>query len=428
MSLRQDAMKEQFGAAVSPIAFLSLATLSQAGAALTQQGIPVLGVFLAVEYHLSLTQMGAVVSAVFFGMMLSGIFTGMIVDHIGSRRALLVGSLLLSSAAVAIGWIQSLPELLGLLVLLGVFLAVVSPAGSKAVLTAWPVRDRGLPMGIRQTGVPIGALLAAAILPSLAPRIGVHAVFWGFAVVLLGTGWSFASVLPKTPPRSALHPKPTGVTRRELRRLLIPGVCNFLLGWSQYDLVTYSIPMLHGVYGLSLATAGFLLAVAQFGGILGRVGFGALSDRLGGRRDRVLAALSASATVLAVVLAVLPPHVPIAALFILWFCLGIGMVGWNALALTWSGESLPVEHAGVALSLSASCVMAGAVVAPPLYGRVVEASGRFQSGWLLLSAALLVATLLLMWSTRHSRPSPLTRRSEPRSTDTPPAVEVDTPR
>jgi MFS family permease len=398
-------MPEKTAGRSGPIAFLTLATLSQTGVSFVQQGIAVLGVFLAAAYQVPVTQIGTFVAAISLGWMVSAIFMGMLVDRVGPRSLLFCGAVVMAGVAAGLGWIHTLPIFYIMLFVLGCSLAAAPAAGTKAVLSAWSAYRRGLPMGIRQTGVPLGAMLAALLLPLMAGIVGVHVLFWGFAVILLAAGWAFGSVAPQARlPRGTPAAQPS-VHRAAIKRIVLPGICGFLLGWGQYDLLTYSIPWLHDNAGLSIAAAGVALALAQVGGALGRIAFGIVSDRLSGKPERVLAVLAAAATGLAMALAFLPPHVPAVLLLGFWLCLGLGMVGWNALMVMWAGERVPIAHAGLAMSATASFVQGGATVAPPLFGWVLALTGRFQVAWLMLAGALLLATALL-WTTtlRHHPP------------------------
>jgi predicted MFS family arabinose efflux permease len=178
-----------------------------------------------------------------------------------------------------------------------------------------------------------------------------------------------------------------------------------MLGWGQYSLATYTIPMLHAD-GLTVAAAGILLAVAQAGGAAARMLLGHLSDWLGARRELVLMGTAACGAALACVVAILPPHVPGVVLTALWFLLGASMVGWNALLLTWSGERVSMHNAGAAIGLTTSAVLAGATVSAPAFGFIVERSGGYRTAWFSLAAVLAGAALLLWaqqgWSAREA--------------------------
>lgn len=396
---------------------LAAATLSQFGASVTQQGTIVLGVFFAAVYSLNLPQMGAVVSSLTLGWTCSGLFVGTLVDTYGPRRVLFVGTLLLSVVAAAVAVTDSLPVTIVLLFTLGLALGTVPLSGTKAVLMAWPREQRGLPMGIRQMGVPVGALAAALGLPTLAAHFGLHPLYWGFAALLGVCGLAFCAVLPRyehAPRRQARSASKTPLLRHEAGRLVVPAVSGFLLAWGQYVLLTYTIPLLHRDDGLSLTLAGFVLAVAQVGGAGGRILFGMLSDRLGGRRDPVLLGAALAATLLACVLAVLPGHVSALLLAPLWLVLGMTMVGWNALVLTWVGERVSMSNAGAAMGITTSAILLGATISAPIFGLIVQVGESYRLAWLVLAGVLGTAALLL-WSQGRRE----SRRAETRAAQRP---------
>lgn len=395
---------------------LATATLSQFGASVTQQGTIILGVFFAEVYSLTLPQMGAVVASLMLGLVVSGLYVGVLVDTYGPRRVLFVGTLLLTVLAAAIGAIHSLPATVILLFLLGVVLGVVPLSGTKAMLVTWPREQRGLPMGIRQMGVPAGALAASVALPALAARLGVYPLYWGFAVLLAVCGLTFCAVLPpyESYERNTrrIEVEAPRRLRHEARGVVVPSLCGFLLAWGQYMLITYTIPMLHSDARISVPLAGLILAIAQMGGAGGRILFGALSDWLGGRRDVVLMTAALGATLLACGLAALPRDVSVLVLLPLWLAMGVTMVGWNALMLTWAGERVSLGNAGAAMGLTTSAILFGATISAPVFGLIVQASGTYRAAWLTLAAILCAATLLLWTEARREARRAATRQVE----------------
>lgn len=387
---------------------LSSATLSQFGASLVQQGTVVLGVFFASTYHLTLSQMGAVVASMTLGLMLSGALLGPLADRWGPRRLLLRCTVVLLCATVALAFRSSLVLTVALLFTLGLALGGIPLAGTKTMLALWPRERRGLPMGIRQMGVPLGALAATLALPALAVRLGLHPLYGVFAAVLVVCELMFWALLPsQVGPGATRAP---GAGWQTARAVLGPSVTGFLLAGGQYSLLTYSIPLLER-RGDSLALASGLLAVSQVGGALGRMALGAISDRAGGRREVTLAAAAAMGVVVALILANLPRATPIAALFALWFCAGIAFVGWNALALTWASERTPQERAGSAIGLTTSAILGGASVSAPLFGLIVDHSGAYHDAWGALALALAIATGLLIYYARHPLEAPEGRKT-----------------
>lgn len=391
---------------------LTFATLSQAAVTFAQQGIAVLGVFFVAAYHLTLPQMASVVSTVTLGWMLGGPVMGSLVDRLGPRLVVLSGTLAMSLTAAAIGSTRSFQLTWALLLVLGLSIGAAPSAGTKAVLMEWPAEKRGLPMGIRQMGVPAGSMVAALLLPTLAAAYGLHGVFRIFAAILLVCGLGFSAVLPPNRHGAGERARRPARLRYEVRGIAAPALCGFLLAWGQYAVLTFTIPMLHGVSGLSVPLAGAILAAAQAGGACARIAFGAVSDRLNGRHELVLSAVAALATVLALIVALMPTHAGVPVFLPLWFALGVAMIGWNALLLTWAGERVSIANAGTAMGLTTSAVLLGASLSPLLVGRLVEATGSFRVAWLALSGILCCAALLLWMACRRSSRAPGRARLE----------------
>ena len=228
--------RENFPAKVGPLSFLGLALMSQTGMSFVQQGLMVLGVFFAAAYHLNLTAMGLITTALSLGVMVSMVFVGLMVDRIGPRMVLFWGTLLMAAFTAALLVVHSYASLLAVLFLVGMSLAVAPSAGTKAVFSAFAGRPRGLVMGIRQTGVPIGAALAAFLLPRLVPIFGLSPVFALFSVVIMM--WSLDLI---TLPSENLGPA-----------LAIFSAALFLVDYVWHGIDSF------GLAGLSLVAVGFV--------------------------------------------------------------------------------------------------------------------------------------------------------------------------
>lgn len=391
-------------------ALLTTATFSQLGASVMQQGTVVLGVFFAAAYQLNLTQMGALLAAMSLGQTLSGFGVGQLVDIWGPRKVLFFCTLNMCAATATIALNPGLIATGALLFVTGLALGAVPLSGTKAVLVMWPRERRGMPMGIRQMGVPLGALLASLALPTLASHVGVAPIYGGFTALLAVSGLLFCAVLAPQPIRpTRLQAR---LARGEANRMLTPAICGFLLVWGQYTLLTFTIPMLR-TYGLSLFLAGGLLALAQVGAAVARLALGAISDRMGGRRENELLGITLVSVALCVTLTALPPHLPLLALATLWLALGASFVGWNALALTWAGERVSQAHAGTAIGLETSAVLCGATVTAPVIGAIVQLTGTYRAAWLTLAVVLGAAAVLLWMEKRRPEPA----HAEPQLTD-----------
>ncbi len=384
-----------FHARVGPAPFLTLATLSQAGASFVQQGIVVMGIFFASQYRLSLAEMGLVTTALSLGITSSMVVMGAVADRVGPRRLLFYGTIGMSLLSLALLRQSQFSALLLILFSLGVMLAAAPAAGTKAVFTAFRDGPRGMVMGIRQTGVPLGALLAASLLPRLAGGShGLRPTFWLFAVELLFLGWAFSGVMQSGAAASASHRPHLSLS--VVGRIWRPALVSSLLVSGQYLVLGFSLADLRQTHGIGLATGGLILAMAQLGGGVGRVLSGLVSDRLGGRRPPVIVGCAFIGATMALVVAIMPTRVSVVWLAMVWFFLGLGAVGWNALTITWAGESVPPQHSGFAMSAVGTSAFLGSAVFPPLFGALIDATHQFNLGWALLGI-FLAAVGVMTW-------------------------------
>ena len=70
----------------------------------------------------------------------------------------------LGSSLLLTNIVSGFNGLLFVLLLIGMFYSVSQPGGSKVILKWFPKENRGLAMGIRQAGIPIGGALAGVLI------------------------------------------------------------------------------------------------------------------------------------------------------------------------------------------------------------------------------------------------------------------------
>ena len=159
---------------VTPRRILLAAVVAQSAISFAEQGVPTIVVFVKHDLALSATAAGAIVAALGLGRIIGFYAAGRAVDTRGERRVLFAGAVG-SGACVAIAAAFHYTGMLVVLTVAGLFLATATPAGGKLVFGSFPDHRRGLAMGIRQAGVPIGGLVAAAALPFVAAGVRLAA-------------------------------------------------------------------------------------------------------------------------------------------------------------------------------------------------------------------------------------------------------------
>lgn len=379
-----------------PWHLLAIAVLTQTGISFVELGVPVLAPFIKEGLGLSAAGVGVVVSAINLGRILGSIPAGKLVDALGERWVMTIGGLGVASFAVVAALSPYLPLLLAL-VACGVFAGSSSPAGAKLILAAFPSEHRGLPMGIRQAAVPLGALLAAACIPAVAQAAGWRWALGLAALAPLAATAASSFGTRAMPPFDRSTPRlPLGRIMRD-RDILMASLWAMLFVSGQYAVLVYLVIDLTSEIGLSLTTAVALLAVATAAGVVGRVVWGWLSDRIsGGRRRPGLVAVTVSGAASAALLAALPfqPAVPIAvgaaALA------GFSLVGWQGLWVTLISELAPEGSSATALGYGLTFTNTGIVFWPPLLGLAADLTGTFTTSWIVLCVVLMASLVPLL--------------------------------
>src|SRR5215471_13787421 len=246
------------------------------------------------------------------------------------------------------------------------------------------LRERGIAMGIKQMGLTVGGIISALTLPPIASALGWRTAVATCAVVMGApalASWPFLSPLARM--RTTGSDGAAGNHWWWLRRppLLALFAAGLVLGMVQSALLAY-LP-LYGVQvlGLTAVAAGALVAAAQAGGAVARLGLGAASDRwLGGRRPPWLVVSSLIGTSVFVVYAVAPlPRAMATAL--LAFAAGIGAHGWVGIYFIASAEAGGARQSGLLNGVSFAAIVVGLLLGAPLFGSVLEASDSYSAAW-----------------------------------------------
>ncbi len=353
---------------------LALGMLAQTSGAVFINGAAFLIPALHDDRGLSLTRAGLLVAMPTVGIMLTLIAWGMLVDRIGERLVLAIGLALTATASLAAYFTTSF-VLLGLCLLIGGMAAASANSASGRVVVGWfPPHRRGLAMGIRQMSVPLGVAIAALTIPPIARDHGVASALLVPAVICTIAAVLCLGVIdPPRPTRAdaaaqGLLANPYR-TSSQLWRIHFTSI---LLVVPQYVVWTYALVWLMTDREWSAVSAGLLVTVTQILGAFGRMGVGALSDRIDSRmRPLRWVAISASVSMLALAITDwLDSPASIALLVVA----SIATVAPNGLAFTavaefsgpyWSGRALGVQNTGQFIAAS---------LVPPVFGALAAVS------------------------------------------------------
>jgi sugar phosphate permease len=384
---------------MGPWAILALVTLAYACTALAALAVAPLAPFLVGT--LSRGQLGLLLPSVYLGGVLMALPAGWLTDRLGVRMTLTLGPALTGGMVALAGLVGGrLPMMLLCLVVGGFGFSVGNPATGRAVMEWFPPRQRGLAMGIKQTGLTLGGIAGALLLPPLALAFG-----WRHALMIAGGVSVVAAVTIAVsyarPPHlevAAFGPRPRlselGVImrRRGVQALL---ACGFLLSLAQSSLLAYLAVYATESFALAAVAAGWLLALAQAGGTASRLVWGVFSDRLFGGRRRPGIVITALIGAAAFVVFSLGPVLPVPLVAALAPIAGAGAFGWVGLYFALVAEIGGARAAGLLTGLAVVAAWSGVLVGPPLFGVVLEATGSYGPGWLVLAAVAVVAAVVL---------------------------------
>jgi ACS family hexuronate transporter-like MFS transporter len=357
--------------------------------------IPPLIPFFQPELELTYSQVGSIMSFLYLGAILMSLPAGWITDRLGVKKTI-VFSLIFSGFFVALlGLIESYLAAVFFTFLVGLGYGMSNPPTTKGIMVLVSDGNRGLAMSAKQTGVPIAGGLAAAVLPPLALLIS-----WKFSFVLAGAAIFLAGLLSQVLYRSAKEQNPPSrpvaeeVPRRgwgkilKNRNMILLSVAGAFCALVQSSLFTYTILYLKDARGFELIRAALCLTLMNGGGILGRIFWGILSDRLfRGSRKIVLQLLVSLIFLITLVLALDLPLSPLVLTSIL-FVLGASAIGWNGVYHAFIGEMSGKEMAGRATGLAMAIVFMGGAMGPILFGRIVDAYHSYRAAWFFLCAAM----------------------------------------
>lgn len=380
---------------------LGLITVTHAMNIYSGRSIVPLTPLLQADLDLSHFQIGMFTSIFFCGAFLLSIPMGWLADRIGVKWAIALGQCMVGSFILCISFAHSFFMVCAFLFLAGMGHATINPSTGKAVMDWFSEKRRATAMGIKQTGVPIGGALAGASLPALALTFG-----WRKAFVVAGAV-SLVSVLcclllyrkphqeDDSQRNQLASPSPTGSVFKNRDLILLSLLMIAFIGL-QSSLETYLVLYCNHILLYPVITAGFFLSLAHLGGISGRVTWGYLSDFFfGARRKIVLMVIGTISSVLCLTFSLLTSQVSIWVVGVLVVLFGGCAIGWNGMYFTLAAELAGRGKEATALGISLTIAFLGHVIGPPLFGYVVDATGKYKYAWLLFFVIMATTTALI---------------------------------
>lgn len=352
--------------------------------------------FIRADLALSATGFGVLISCYFAVQGILALPIGAIIDQIGVRAALvianltiLIGALILSSATSQLGALLAMA-------VLGIGYCFVNPSTSKGVFQLIPPARRATAMGIKQSGVPVGGVLGAAV----GGLAGTYDWRWLMAAVGIAACGFAASALLLPAPRNSAAASASGLRQHvaNMRAVVLDrNITAFSLASgfyqaAQFNFFGYITLFAREAMLASQPLAAACLGIAQVASAGGRMTWGAVSDfAFQGRRRPVLIMIAAIAATALIALAAMTPNWGVAALLPVTIILGLTVAGHVALIQTVVVEMANPAYTATSVAYNRLFVSLGASIGPPLFGAAVDVTGGYGAGWLITGALVLGA-------------------------------------
>jgi MFS family permease len=366
---------------------------------------PVIAPVVAQALGVSAAYLGLYIAIVYVGAMLASLGAGAAVKRFGAIRVSQAG-LLLCAAGLLLCAVPSVWAFVPGGLLIGLGYGPITPASSWLLAQTTPAHRMSLVFSVKQTGVPLGGMLAGALVPSLMLAVGWQGALIAVALANLATALLSqplraqldADCEPGKPLQFGSLAQPIRVVLSQ-RALATLAACSFVFSTAQLVLTGYLVTYLTQALAYGLVAAGLALSVAQIGGVGGRIVWGYIADRWLGA-NRTLAALAFIMAISSVATALLQVSMPTLLVFAILFVFGASATGWNGVYLAEVARRAPPGMAGIATGGTLAITFLGVVLGPPVFGALSASFGSFRVGYAALAIPVALCGVVLLRAPR----------------------------
>ncbi len=374
---------------------VSLITLWQVSASICYYTVFAATPFFRDAFGLSRFEVGLVVTALTLGYAVFVLPLGAATDRYGEHRSLFLGLIGLAVGVLLVAGAPSYALLLSAVFVLGSAYGTAIPGTNKAVFDSIDPGLQNTAIGIKQVGVTAGSGISALLVTGLAATVSWRAGFLVASVLAVIVAIAFFVLYDG-------KGDGTSGTVPDFRQLasntpyLALTAAGFFLGAALFTTTGYTILYIEESVGASVVFGGYVFALVQLFGSAGRVLTGWLADVLPGeprlRITTILIGQTVTSAGLFVVVSVTDTPVASAIAF---SALGFFVLGNTGIYYSCMATLVPADEMGGATAGGQLALITGALVAPPVFGRLADVFG-YRASWLFLAAGSAIAGVLLV--------------------------------
>ncbi len=348
----------------------------------------------------------------------TSIFVGKALQYFQPRTCLLAGAVVFGAGIACLGFVNSLGMLYGLSCISGIGLGIIYPGATMTNLIRYFPDKRGLASGLLAAGYGLGPVVWAPVTVGLIGEVGLMwalRIMGGLFFVLVAICSRLVSTAPSGYAPAGWLPKVERVTHAQVvedkdwkRTLKTPVfwvlAILFTIGTtSGLMVIGHASPIAQDVLGISPAAAGAVVSYLAVGMVVGKIGWGALSDRIG--RFPVFVMMLIVAAIALMVMWGADTYAPL----VLGICaVGLCYGGFLALMAPITAEAFGNKNLGINFGIMFLAVAIAAFVGPRLAAAISEANGgdytrAFVVAGLITAAGVALASTYGVLNARYRR-------------------------
>ncbi|CZT37460.1 MFS transporter [Rhizobium sp. 9140] len=367
---------------------LTVATLVQIVATASVLALTAIAPVVALDLGIGAHWIGYQISLIYASGMISSAVAGTLVQRFGPVR--------IEQAALGcfiFGCIGIATAMIGLIVigslLIGIGYGLNNPAASEMLSRVTPPARRNIVFSLKQSGVPLGGILASFLFPYLSARLGWHAALLvgaalPFLVSLLMMATHAAEPVASRKPtsfRSGFLDEQTIIWRNPKLRAL--SALGFAYSAMQLSVSAFAVVTLVHDAGWSVLAAGSVAAAMQFAGAFGRIFWGVVADRIGG--GFLTLALLGLLGGLGYAGLFWLQDMPTIAQIALFVAMGGVTIGWNGVLLAEVARNAPDARVGAITGGVLVYTFIGVIVGPSSFAMLYALIGHYGASFLAFS-------------------------------------------
>lgn len=369
--------------------------------------IPAIAPAVAHDLGVSPSLIGYQFTLAYIGAMASSLLVGGFIQRFGSWRIsqsalgmLAIGHLILMTGHLELMVIGSIAT--------GFGYGMMNPPAMELLNRVATPSNRNLVFSVRFTGVPIGGVLASLVAPSLALAIG-----WQTTMLVVGALGLllFAAMQPLRARFDANRRSDATLVRDPFsglrlvlrsRAMLLISFTGLCFGAVQLSLMSFTVTLLVDEVGWNLVSAGVALSCVQVAGVIGRLSWGAIADRLRSS-TAVLLIIGSTTTVASLAASRIGPDWPNISVFVFFFVFGLTAIGWNGVFASEAARISPPGAIGHATGAIMFITFSGVLFGPVVFSMLYQVTGSYSATFLASASLAALGVVFLGVSRRAAR-------------------------